>query len=390
MAKKVLTIGGATQDIYIRYANAETMRLQTAKGTQSYLLLQEGAKIEVQDVLYSSGGGAVNTAISFNRMDFDTSTFIKIGDDAAGQFVLNQLKKEGVSIKHLDCTKGGQTGISFIIPSLERDRVIMAMRGINTQMSLKEVPFDQIDKSDLLYITSLSGDSSQLLLPIVQHAHKHNVPIATNPGGSQLVAGAPILRESLKYVDVLIMNSAEAKMFMLSLAQAKTLEANTKKAKGKAAHPEFIEGSKRRLKTSNPLPSLLSDSINVEDLWFQLDHFFQAVLRLGPKVVVVTNGAEGVYAATQDTIYFHPSANVKVINTVGAGDAFGSAFVGCYFMNSAHPEPGRRVEQAIRYGIANATSVISHMDTKEGLLSLKEMEQRAKKFNANLLQKLPL
>ncbi len=368
MAKKVLTLGGATQDIYIRYANAETMRLHTAKGMQSYLLLQEGAKIEVSELLYSTGGGAVNTAISFERMGFNAATFIKIGDDSAGQFILKKLDEEGVSTDNVIVAKGGQSGTSFVIPSLERDRVIMAMRGINTQMVLKELPFDQIKKSDLLYITSLSGDSSKLLLPIAEYAHKHGIPVAINPGGSQLIAGAPILRESLKYVDLLIMNSAEAKLFMLSLAQAKNLESGA---------PTTVKKAKKTK------PSLLSGSINVEDLWFQLDHFFQAVLRLGPKVVVVTNGAEGVYAATKDTIYFHPSAPVKVVNTVGAGDAFGSTFTATYFLTHS-------VEQAIRYGIANASSVISHMDTKEGLLTFDRIENRAKKFNATLLQKIPL
>jgi len=366
---KVLTIGGATQDIFLKYADAEIMHLHTTHGKTSYLLLAEGGKVEVTDISYSSGGGANNTAISFNRLGFDTATLIKVGSDEAGSFVLKKLKEEGISTKHVIVAKNGHTGLSFIIPSLTADRTILAFRGANSTLTKKDIALKDLADHDLLYITSLSGPASQILLPLAQFAHKHGIPCATNPGTSQLVAGAPMLRQSLPYLDILILNAVEAKTFMLSLiSTSKTLKRSLQK------EPKMSASRK---------PHLLQQSMGVEDIWFSLQNFFQAVMPKGPKIVIVTNGSEGVYVAHKDTIYFHPSLPIKVVNTVGAGDAFGSSFVGTYVATKS-------IEKAILHGIINAASVISCMDTKQGLLSLKELEKRAKEIGLDQLQRFPL
>ena len=306
---KILTIGGATQDVFIVYEDAESLRLRTQYETKSYLLLKEGSKIEVKELLYSTGGGANNTAISYARLGFNVSTFLKIGDDEAGTFILKQLNKEGIKTD-LIVTAQGQTGLSFIVPSLEHDRTIFAFRGVNGTLQESDVPFDKIKNYDYVYVTSLSGQSSSILLPLCMQAKEHNIPIATNPGASQLVAGAPILCQSLPYIDTLILNSSEAKHLMLSLVQT-----------GRHIPSELASQEQQSKK---PLrPTLLEESINVEDVWFSLSNFFQAVFSHGPSIVVVTNGAEGVYVATPQTIYFHPALTKKAVNTLEAGDAFG-------------------------------------------------------------------
>lgn len=366
---KILTIGGATQDIFIKHDNPELMHLHTARGNQSYLLLAEGGKVDVSEIFYSSGGGANNTAISFDKLGFTTATCIKVGDDEAGSFVLKKLRDAGVSTEHVIVARGQQTGLSFIIPSLTSDRTVLAFRGVNTELQENEIPFESFAGFDQLYVTSLSGHSSQLLLPIVKQAKKHKVPCATNPGASQLSAGAHTLRQSLPYLDILILNVNEAKLFMLSLVASSE---SLKKALKSGPH-----------KKTTIKPSLLQQSIAVEDIWFSLNNFFQEIMSHGPKIVVVTNGSEGVYVAHEDTIYFHPSLPIQVVNTVGAGDAFGSSFVGSYLVNKS-------IEQAIVHGIINAASVISYMDTKQGLLSMEELEQRAGELGSKLLQKFKL
>ncbi len=116
-------------------------------------------------------------------------------------------------------------------------------------------------------------------------------------------------------------------------------------------------------------PSLLRSSITYGNTSFSLTHFFQEVLQRGPRIVVVTNGAEGVYAATADGIYFHESLPVAIINSVGAGDAFGSTFV-AYLLRK------KSIEQALFAGILNSVSVISHMGAKTGLLMEHELAQQ--------------
>jgi sugar/nucleoside kinase (ribokinase family) len=366
---KILTIGGATQDIFILYEDAETLHLHTKRGKESYLLLKEGGKLEVKELIYSSGGGANNAAFSFKKQGFDVSPVLKVANDEQGTFVIDKLKEAGINTQYV-VSVAGHTGLSFIIPSLEHDRTVFAFRGVNGTMSEEDIPFDDFDQYNYLYITSLSGGSSQLLLSITQQAKKLQIPVAINPGASQLVAGAPTLCKSLLNIDILIINSSEAKKFMLSLAHANEHLHTTLKKKGK------------KIKTDHR-PILLEESINIEDIWFSINNFFQAVLAQGPRIVVVTNGAEGVYVATGQTVYFHPSLPIKVVNTLGAGDAFGSSFVGAI-------ASGKSIESAIRHGICNAASVISFMDTKQGLLSMKELEKKAQELDPHLLQQFKL
>ena len=104
---------------------------------------------------------------------------------------------------------------------------------------------------------------------------------------------------------------------------------------------------------------------------------------MGPKVVVITNGCNGVYVATNEFIYFHPSMKVNVVNTVGAGDAFGSCFVGSLMLGSS-------ITQALRNGIVNSASVLEDLGAKKGLLTLDQINKKVKTLDPSLLQRFDL
>ncbi len=364
---KVLTIGGATQDVFIHYADAVNMHLCSSCGQQPFLLLESGTKVEIKDIHYATGGGATNSAVSFSRLGFDTSVFCKVGSDEQGKFIQEHLQKEGVSISPVIQTEQANTGRSFILPTFEGDRTILVYRGANSTIETTQIPMQAIANSELIYVTSLSGISSQLLLPITKLAKDQGIFVANNPGMSQLRDGAPILRDSLPYIDILILNTDEAKQLMLSLVQTnETL---------KATLP-----IKKQIHTHKPV--LLCESLLFKDICFNLTDFFSAVLNRGPRFVVVTNGAEGVYAATNETVYFHPSFPVEIEHTtVGAGDAFGSCF-------TAMIAQGNSIEDALRCGIVNACSVIGHEDAKSGLLTKKDLEKMAKEIDPTLLLRI--
>lgn len=58
----------------------------------------------------------------------------------------------------------------------------------------------------------------------------------------------------------------------------------------------------------------------------------------------------------------------KVVDTTGAGDAFASGVV-------AGVMYGKTYEQAIEWGIKNATAVLHHVGAKKGLLTLGEINK---------------
>lgn len=366
---RVLTIGGASQDIIIEYANPETVNINTAKGTRSYMMLEEGKKIEVNHLGFFTGGGATNSAVAFKRLGFDVSAFCRVGDDDAGRFIVSDLQKMGVTTDLITHDPEEHTGTSFIIPSLKGDRTILAYRGVNEALSRAEIPWSAIESCDQLYITSLSGPSAEQLPEIVRYAKKHQIPVAVNPGISQLKLGGAFLKHALSDIDILIFNSSEAKQFMVSLIETdENIEAKLKN------HVK---------KSQSQLPELLNNSMTHQEVTFHLKDFMLEVLRQGPKIIAVTHGDGGVYVADHTHLFYHRSVPVEVCNTLGAGDAFGSGFVAALLQ-------GHSMNDAIRWGVINSASVISFRDAKTGLLTQDEIIERHKNCESHWLQNFKL
>ncbi|PKN03437.1 carbohydrate kinase [Candidatus Dependentiae bacterium HGW-Dependentiae-1] len=374
--KKIITLGGAMLDLFIQQEALPCSHAQ--QGNKNFLLLEIGKKLEINSIEKQSGGGATNAAVSFSRLGLQTKIIGKVGADCEGDFIIAELKKNGVNTDHLLRSTTDMTGLSIIIPCPAGERTVLAYRGANISLQGKEIPTNLFDTSDALYITSLTGSSAALLLPITRHAKKQGCIVATNPGTSQLVRGTQTLLESLPNIDIFILNSFEAQECMRALTKQlpsnKTAEISVSEKNKKRNIPAYekahaLASHAASELTQKNLPALLRKSSEYHTPDFGLRNFFAQILSHGPQVVAVTNGAEGVYVAQGDTIYFHPGLATNVVSTIGAGDAFGSCFVASLLQEKSVPE-------ALIRGITNASSVIGSVGAKTGLLAPDELEKR--------------
>lgn len=332
--RRILTVGGATQDFIIQYENPETWQRINQQGIQPYVVLEEGQKIEVTQWGVYSGGGATNAAACFQRLQFDVSVFCKLGDDPAGHAIRSELAALGVNVDLVIHSKTMGTGSAIVLPSFKGDRTVLAYRGANQSIQAEECPFQAIQAHDLIYITSLSGQSALHFPNWVNEAKRWNRWVAVNPGSSQFKSGLDVFKVALKDVHILILNDQEAPILFNAL-----------------------EGKHHS---------------------FSVSAFFKAVRALGPRWVVVTHGSEGVSVVDHQNLYFHPSLNTTVLNTLGAGDAFGATFVGSL-------SRGCSVTDAIRRAIINSASVIGYPDAKTGLLTESEIQSRLQTLPVSLL-----
>lgn len=333
--KKILTIGGAMYDTFLECHSIDMYAAHNKN--DSSVIIPAGRKIELDTIVHYSGGGAVNSAISFSKLGFDVEAFFKIGDDKEGEFVVRALSQYPVHTSHLVKTDSAPTGHSFILPHPQGNRPIFIYRGANVTLQEADLPQQAIERADYVYVTSLSHQAAVVLLPLVQYAKKQNKHVVVNPGTSQLTEHAALLRQTLPFIDVLVLNRHEAELLML-IDNARTC--------------------------------------------FSLRNFFADIHASGPSIVVVTHGADGVYVSDTKMIYYHPSVRTKVVSTVGAGDAFCSTFV-------AHLWYDYSLEDALWMGIINSTSVINHLGAQTGLLSKQDFEKRFSLFDKNLVQKDP-
>lgn len=358
----IMTVGGATQDIFIQYNDAQIVQWHSKENMNSCIMLQEGTKMEVDTIHYATGGGATNTAVSFKRLGFSAIPFFKIGKDEAGKRICATLEIENISTHFCHATVQEATGISFIIPAESGDRTVLAFRGANTCITQQEFPFEQLAHCDGIYITSLSGTSAYTLLPITRYAHNHQILVVHNPGANQLAHDAPLLKDALQYIDILILNFEEAQQLMHAFIHTYHHNIHITSAFGHTTIPPLLQ------------------HIESSQEYFNLVHFFQEIHMQGPRIVVVTNGKDGVYVYHNNNIYFHPSIPTKIASTLGAGDAFGSCFVATYLQTKS-------IEQAIVAGVLNSSSVISYMDAKQGLLRYDTLQQLLTHVSLSGIQK---
>jgi len=363
---KVLTIGSAMHDIFIQYDYTGTVYLYADNKRQTFVMFEEGRKIEIESLQHHVGGGALNSATSFARLGNQVCAFFKTGTDAEHEFIRRKLAEEGIDIAYSVQATDVPTGNSFVLPCASGDRTILVYRGANLTVTSQELPREAIEACDLIYITPLSGPTTNLLPEIATLAKENKKMVAINPGASQLTKHIDTLKEALPNIDLLVLNCCEAQQLMDALMGAAT--------KKQPAPNKNIDSEQ---------PSLLRSSLRPRENYFTLPQYFKTVLSHGLKYAVVTNGKEGVYATDGSKIYFCPSVKTNVISTLGAGDAFCSTF-------TSYLASGSPIEQAMCAGTNNSASVLLHLDAQTGLLTKEEMAERLANIDHNHITNFPL
>jgi len=357
---KVLTIGAATQDIIIKFP--QEAAVNPCNNAHAFTTFKDGSKIEIEELFYTQGGGATNSAVSLSKQGFQVHTFFKISNDQAGKNIIETLKKQAITVSNDVCDQE-PTGTSFIFPS-HKDRIIFTYRGANNTFDYTKIPDSIFQELIGLYITSLTGKASESLAQIISKARKKDpegtLKIAVNPGASQLTSPVCSLKAALHQIDVLILNSDEMKLLMSRLT------------------PRFFCSTGKGIIKEGP--PLLANTLSYQKVSFTFYEYCKALLDYGVKRIVVTDGKHGVYVANKDNVFFHSALPVNLVNTVGAGDAFGSTFFGSLLQRDS-------LETAIKKGIINASSVILHYDAQSGLLTQQELEQQLKLLDPSLLKR---
>lgn len=136
-------------------------------------------------------------------------------------------------------------------------------------------------------------------------------------------------------------------------------------------------GASLPLEPDEQPPALVARGFEGGGFEMSLAAFFSAMLELGLKWLVVTDGKNGAFVASQEGLVHSPTVPCDVAGTAGAGDAFSATF-------SAALAEGRTIDSAIAAAMVNAASVIGHVDTQTGLLDGKELEKKSKAAQSKL------
>ena len=307
----VVTLGAATQDLFLRSSALEEMPSADAPdGWRACIPF--GTKLNVEEMHTTSGGGATNTAVTFARYGLKTACITRIGKDQIGANILDELKREHIQTQCIQYDPTHKTASSVILLSGSGHRAILTYRGASSHLSTKHIPWPSL-RTTWLYLTSVGGDLA-LLKHVFGFARTHNVHVAWNPGTAELEQGLRKLSPLLKQTETLILNREEAALI-------------------------------------TELPSR------------HLSQLFQKLGRYPLNTTIITDGQRGAFAQQRQEkdVWFAPTLPAQRINTTGAGDAFGSGYVAAIIR-------GKSPKTALQIATLNATGVVSHMGPKTGIL----------------------
>jgi ribokinase len=309
---KIIAFGAATQDVFLTGKALHARRdVRTRDYVEQFPL---GAKIDVDQVYFDTGGGATNAAVTFARQGLNAGYVGKIGHDPAGAEVVRVLRREGVATDRIVTDARLSTGYSTLLVAPSGERTILTHRGASHALKAGDVAIRTLE-ADWFYISSLAGNID-LLSKLLKHANNHQIKVAVDPGAAEL-AQAKKMRALLPLITVLKANAEELR--------------------------QVFGGA------------------DLRDTVVRADGICP--------YVVGTNGPAGSYAAHEGKLYQAGSyQNVKVVDRTGAGDAFGSGFI-------AALAKGLSIEDALTLGSANATSVVAQMGAKAGILKTPRLKR---------------
>lgn len=316
----IITVGSATEDVMVHCSDAQVITLMDAGGETAYMAFTYGGKVHVDDMLISVGGGAVNTAIAFAKQGMTTAAVSKVGRDEPGERVERRLAEVGVQTHLMPHSDTSGTGYSTIITTFTGERTILVHRGAARELRDEDIPWDELAKTEWMYVGALAGQSWRLYPKLASFAAEHAIKLALNLGTSQIDQGLDEYGELLESTYIIFQNDEE--MRRLTGVEAE---------RGDQDEREIC----RRL------------------------HDY------GVDIAVITDGRRGAMASDGRAHYTVPAYEVEAQSTVGAGDAFAAGCIAALWH-------GRSVPEALRLGAANAASVVMRTGANRGILSWDE------------------
>lgn len=303
----VVTFGSAFVDVYLSSPDFKMVK-SSRVATGTAMCEVYGGKINVTKMVITTGGGATNTAVGFERLGLQAAAVCSVGKDDWGLFIRKELRREGVSRLYVQQVDE-QTSYSTILVSEEGGRSALVYRGASNQLAWQKVEWDKLDP-DWFYVSSLGGDFN-LLTKIIRTAEEKGIKVVLNPGSKEIEAGSR-LKAFLPKVEVLLLNRQEA-----------------------ARLTKHMFGNKEEI--------------------------LRDVGRLGAKIAVVTEGRRGASLLSGRHKLQLEAIKVKTVEETGAGDAFGCGLV-------AGLIKGFELKKALRLGIVNGAAVVGNYGPKAGLL----------------------
>ena len=254
MEKKAVVIGSLNYDVCLKQERFPV----------------EGETYFADSVNYCSGGKGGNQAVQAAKLGVPTYMVGCIGDDVSGEFLKENLEKYGVHTEYLKI-RHGNSGMSVAQSLYDGGVRASVVRGTN----------DLVTKEDIEELDGFlnPGDIAVFQLEIPFSVIEYAVHFCKERGCFVILNGAPagdISRETLKEVDLFIVNELEAEYFC-----------------------------------GQPIPDKDAAMTEIQKMSRELSN-----------ICIYTLGKAGSVVCDGEKAEFVPSRKVEAVESTGAGDSF--------------------------------------------------------------------
>lgn len=232
-------------------------------------------------------GAESNVAIGIARLGHSSGWISKVGEDEFGKYLLREIQAEGVDVSRVKKTKEGPTGVMFKEMAEARETKVYYYRkgSAASLMTPADLDPEYIASAKILHLTGITPALSQNCLDTVIEA----IRIARESG--VMVSFDPNIRLKL-----------------------------WSKEKARKVMRDIL-----------PLVDLAFPGIDEAEIIFgqtSIDCILDSFRNLGIKLIVLKNGSKGCYMANAtETIPVNAFSVNKVVDPIGAGDAFAAGFL---------------------------------------------------------------
>jgi ribokinase len=226
------------------------------------------------EFLMAAGGKGANQAVAAARAGGEVTLIARVGDDMFGKRAVEGFIRDGIQVDYIIRDKQAPSGVALIFVAPDGENSIVVAPGANARLG----------PADIRRAANVITQAGILVLQL-------EIPLHTVTEAAKLASAAGV---------AVILNPAPARRLDDSLLGCVTiLTPNETEA-------EILTGISIHRKSD-------------------MRRAAAKLLDKGIRTVLITLGARGVFAATQEKMEVVPAFKVKPVDTTAAGDAFNGA-----------------------------------------------------------------
>ena len=183
MSKKILGIGNAIVDVFVKVDDDFLLKNNLIKGSMKLLEKQEfeSLKSTIKIEKIEAGGSVANTMVGIAYLGGHPSFIGKVNSDEFGNIYKKSLQKINVNFLYSEKEENLPTGASIIFITPDSERTMCTYLGISSQLSKEDINEDYIKDYEIIFLEGYlwdKGMSEEMFKHVINLAKKNNVKIA--------------------------------------------------------------------------------------------------------------------------------------------------------------------------------------------------------------------